>query len=101
MSEIKTLKMSSGEEIICKIEEIDEESGVFTVSSPLVLALMRGPQGVGLGWAPWIYSTKMGNFEVSVDHIMCLGTPDKETTDAYLSEISGIQVAPASSLIQG
>lgn len=101
MSEIKTLKLSTGEEVICKIEEIDEECGVYTISSPLTLGLMRGQNGVGLGFAPWIFSTKSGQIELNVDQIVGLATPDNEVEKAYLSEISGIQLAPAGSLIQG
>ena len=101
MSEVKTLKLSSGEEVLCKVEEIDEDAGVFTVSSPMVLQILQGPQGYGLGLIPWLHSTKHGKIEVSVSHIIGLTDPDKDVTDAYLSQISGIQLSSAGSILQG
>lgn len=101
MSEVKTLKMSSGEEVICKVEEIDEETRVFTINSPMVLQIIQGPTGYGLGLIPWMHSTKYGNIEVSLSHITALTDPDKDVTDAYLSQISGIKLASAGSILQG
>lgn len=102
MAEIKTLKMVSGEEVICKVNEIDEDSGVFTIESPLVLQVMPAPQGgFGLGLIPWVHSQKHGTLEVSVSQIMCLGDPDKDVIDGYLSQISGIQLASSGSVLHG
>lgn len=101
MSEVKTLKMSSGEEVLCKIEEIDEDTRVYTISSPMVLQILQGPQGYGLGLIPWIHSTKRGNIEVSLNHVMALIEPDKDVIDAYLSQTSGIQLATTGSILQG
>jgi len=102
MSEIKTLKMVSGEEVLCKVNEIDEDSGVFTIESPLVLQVMPTPQGgFGLGLIPWIHSQRSGEIEVSVSQIMCLATPDKEVQDGYLSQISGIKIASSGIALNG
>lgn len=100
MSEVKTLKMVSGEEVICKVNEIDEDTGVFTIESPLVLQVMQSPNGgFGLGLIPWIHSQRSGELEISASQIMCLATPDKEVEDGYLSQVSGIQIQSAGSIL--
>lgn len=100
MAEITTLKMVSGEEVICKLIEVDDESGVFTIESPLVLQVMPAPGGgFGLGLIPWIHSKKHGTLEVAAAQVMCLAETDKEVVDGYLSQTSGIQLASAGSVL--
>lgn len=100
MSDIKALKMVSGEEVICKVTET--EDGETLIESPLVLQVMRAPDGgFGLGLIPWIHSVKSGQIRLNPDQIMAVVEPDKEVIDGYLSQTSGIQLASAGSILHG
>lgn len=103
MSEVKTLKLSSGEEVICKLESTAEVNGEkqYIISSPMVLQIIQGPQGYGLGLIPWVHSIKRGNIPINAEHVVAPFDPDKEVVDAYLSQVSGIQLASAGSILQG
>lgn len=99
-TEVKGLKMVSGEEVICKVRSTTEG---LMVSDALVLQVMPdGRGGYGLGLLPWVHSTKRGEIRINEDQIMgVIDSPDKEVQDAYLSQTSGIQLAPAGSVLHG
>lgn len=100
MADIKGLKMVSGEEVICKVRSTPEG---LMISDALVLQVMpTGNGGYGLGLLPWVHSTRSGEIRINEDQIMgVIESPDKEVQDAYLSQTSGIQLAPAGSILQG
>lgn len=97
---VKSLKMVSGEEVICKVRQTAEG---LMVSDALVLHVMpNGSGGYGLGLLPWVHSTRRGEIRINEDQIMgVIESPDKEVEDAYLSQTSGIQLAPAGSVLHG
>lgn len=98
MSEIRSLKMVSGEEVICKLEQCTQYD--LTISSPLVLQVMPAPGGgYGLGLIPWIHSKKTGSFDVNRNQIMVNCSPDKDVADGYLSQVSGIQLASSGNVL--
>jgi hypothetical protein len=102
MSAVTTLKMASGEEVICKVEATP--TGItkkYLVSSPMILQIIQGPQGYGLGLIPWVHSVKRGEIPIDESHVVASFSPDKEIIDAYLSQTSGIQLASAGSILQG
>lgn len=103
MSDVTTLKMASGEEVICKVEALASAGNnkKYLVSSPMILQIIQGPQGYGLGLIPWVHSVKRGEIPIDESHVVAVFSPDKEIIDAYLSQTSGIQLASAGSILQG
>jgi len=99
MSEIKTLKMTSGEEVIGRVEH--DEDGETYISSPLVIQIMQLPQGgFGLGLIPWVHSSKTQRVQLNFAQVMAQVDPDKDIQDEYISQTSGIKIASAG-LLQG
>lgn len=102
MSEVKAVRLVSGEEVLCQIQGEDTNKGVYFVSAPRVLQLMPTPQGgYGLGLLPWFHSKSSGEIEMSKSHIVAICDPDADTEKAYLEQVSGIKLATPGNILHG
>lgn len=99
MSTVKTLKLTSGEEILCFA---NEETRVVYVSKPRILQVMHTPSGLGLGLLNFLNSNPdVSDLPIDRSHIIACCAPEPETERAYLEQTSGISLASAGSLITG
>lgn len=102
MSEVKSFRLASGEEVLCQVTGEDTNQGVFIITHPRVLQLMPTPQGgYGLGLLPWFHSKSSGEISVSKAHIIAICEPDADTEKAYLEQVSGIKLATPGSILRG
>lgn len=95
MSEIKSIILVTGEELIGTLKHKIEISDVYLFEKPRVVAIMRSPDGrQGLGLVPWAKSNMDATIEINKSQTVSRPfDPVTEVTNAYLQETSGIQLA--------
>jgi len=87
--DIVSLKLSSGEEIVARLDE--ETSTKFTLSKPMVLIM----QAEGLGLAPYMYSVKAtSKFHILSSTVSCVAKTEEDIAAQYVQTTSGIQLQP-------
>ena len=80
-----SLKLSSGEEIVARLEK--EDNKTFTLKKPMVLMM----QQQGLGLAPFMFSVSPdGKFVLQANSVSCIAKTESEIAKQYLSTTSGI-----------
>jgi hypothetical protein len=95
LNQVAVLKLTSGEEMIVKIEEVSDDS--ITVSSPVSVA--PGPQGMGL--VPSMFTADPDSLVViNRNTITMFSTPELNVKDKYITATTGIQL-PNKSIIMG
>ena len=91
-TEVKVLKMISGEEVIARIKS---ENNLMILNKPMLLTQVSDPAGsgrMGLGFVPWILSAVEEDVVVSVDHIITQLSVKPEIEKMYLSQTSGLSL---------
>ena len=83
-----SLKLSSGEEIVARLEE--ETTTKFVLNKPMVLIM----QQQGLGLAPYMYSVSPdAKFNILATTVSCVAKTEVDIADQYISSTSNIQMA--------
>ena len=83
-----SLKLSSGEEIVARLEKEDDKS--FTLKKPMVLIM----QQQGLGLAPYMFSVSPdAKFNILATTVSCVAKTEGEIADQYIATTSNIQMA--------
>lgn len=82
-----SLKLSSGEEIVARLEE--ETDNRFVLHKPMVLIM----QQQGLGLAPYMFSVSPDTkFNVLASTVSCIAKTEGEIAKQYTSQTSSIQM---------
>ena len=91
-NDILSMKIQSGEEIICKfISQTDNE---YLIERPLALVMMA------LGFAPWLQTSEVkAQMAVSKDKVLTVVPTVKEAKDQYITATTGIAPAGKPSLV--
>ena len=89
---IKLVKLSTGEEIIC---EYKEENDKVVLENPIMMEVVPTEQGVSVGMTfPWMMVSGKEIFELQKIHIICAIDPVEELANQYNSQFgSGIVTA--------
>mgnify|MGYP000535090784 FL=1 len=83
-----SLKLSSGEEIVGRLEE--ETPTKFVLTKPMVLIM----QQQGLGLAPYMFSVSPdAKFNILATTVSCVAKTEGEIADQYIATTSNIQMA--------
>jgi hypothetical protein len=83
-----SLKLSSGEEIVARLEE--ETATKFVLSKPMVLIM----QQQGLGLAPYMFSVNPDTkFNILASTVSCVAKTESDISKQYLASTSNIQLA--------
>jgi hypothetical protein len=101
MSEIKALKLVSGEELVAEIVESAENS--VTVKNPVatVLQQSRASEGaLSTGFMPWFHAAE-GPYKILRDKIVCEAEVAPEVKDGYNRVFGAGIVVPPQGLITG
>ena len=91
---ICSCKLSSGEEIIAKVEEDQDflnQTGSIVMKNPFVL--IQTQQGVGM--MPWINTGSTETVTLKTSHIMTIVSSKSEVESMYVKATSGIDIASA------
>jgi hypothetical protein len=82
-----SLKLSSGEEIVARLEE--ETATKFVLHKPMVLIM----QQQGLGLAPYMYSVSPNaKFNILASTVSCVAKTEDEIAKQYTASTSSIQM---------
>lgn len=82
-----SLKLSSGEEIVARLEE--ETATKFVVKKPMVLIM----QQEGMGLAPFMFSVNPEvKFNILTSSVACIAKTESEIAKQYTATTSGIQM---------
>lgn len=82
-----SLKLSSGEEIVARLEA--EEDTKFVLHKPMVLVM----QSTGLGLAPYMYSVSPeAKFNILASTVSCVAKTETDIAKQYVSSTSNIQM---------
>jgi hypothetical protein len=88
VGDVVSLKLSSGEEIVARLEE--ETTTKFTLKKPMVLIM----QQQGLGLAPYMYSVSPdAKFDILATTVSCVAKTEPEIAKQYTASTSNIQMA--------
>ena len=80
-----SLKLSSGEEILGRLES--EDTNNYTLKKPMVLIA----QEKGLGLAPFMFSVSPdGKFVMKANSVSCVAKTESEISKQYMAQTSGI-----------
>ena len=86
MGDTVSIKLSSGEEMIARIEA--EDATNITVTKPLML--MATEQGMGL--APFMFTVSPeAKIKLKLNSIICIVKSAKDAADMYIKQTTGIQ----------
>ena len=82
-----SLKLTSGEEIVARLDE--ETATQVVIHKPMVL--IAGQQGLGL--APFMFSVSAdAKFKINNQSVTCIAKTEAELAKQYTSQTTGIQV---------
>lgn len=99
MSEIKVVKLVSGEELVVEITNETNDSVTFT--NPLAVILQRTKTGEGaVGFMPWMHAAN-GPFTVNNNNIVCVASVADEVKSGYNQIFGAGIVVPPKDLILG
>jgi hypothetical protein len=98
---VKVFKMISGEEIISEVKETIQVSDTYELTSPATIVMQQTEKGVGVGIAPYMPYAD-GQVVLYKSAIASEGNPDIKMENEYRRLFgSGIQIAPAGSIVTG
>ena len=87
---MKLIRLSTGEEIICKVE-IDDEMGAITVIDPILLI----PAGEGkIGMTNFLPYGKGKPITINPAHVMFMTEPNDDLERQVIKMTSGIELPP-------
>ena len=90
--EIIVLKLSSGEEIIARVEAVSNDT--YTLDRPMMIGIVQAQDGsLIVQIVPWLASNQDGNCKVYRNLVVAETEPSAELEKGYLSKTSGIQLA--------
>jgi hypothetical protein len=98
MSNIKSFKLASGEELIAEI--VEENDVTVTIKNPLGVVLQRSEKGPVIGFMPWMQSSD-GPFTIKLDKIVCVAGVAQEVENGYNQIFGAGIVVPPKQLITG
>lgn len=82
-----SLKLTSGEEVIARLEE--EKDTVFVLHKPM--ALVAGQQGIGM--APFMFSVSPdAKFNLQAHAVSCIAKTEKDLASQYTQQTTGLTV---------
>lgn len=87
--EVKTLKLVTGEEIICRVLR---EGDCWKLNNPVMA--IQTPQGLGL--MPYCVTSSDKEMTIHSEHIVLMLDTRKELADQYLESVTGLSLSSPS-----
>ena len=100
MSNIKVLKLVTGEELVVEITNENEDNVTF--KNPVAAVLQRSQQngGAALGFMPWMHAAN-GPFIIAKSKVICIAEVADEVKNGYNQIFGAGIVVPPKDLILG
>mgnify|MGYP003657367131 FL=1 len=97
MSEIKILRLTTGEEVLCKAEKTD--TGWFAKKAAIIIPAGQGSIGL-MGWMPYTKAYKEG-IEIRDEFIMFVSEPHEELYNEYQDAFGSGLIVPKKGEVSG
>ena len=91
MSEVKVLKLTTGEEVIARVKQ---ERDYMMLEKPMTMAHVPGQAAGQMGFAmvPWMMAAKGDFIQLSLSHIVVETEAKGEIEKNYLASITGLSL---------
>ena len=92
-SEVKILKMITGEEVMARVsDDLTDGGGLITLDNPMTLqAIPTNQQGqMGFVLVPWLMSGKSEKITISISHVIAQDDPKDQAEKNYLANVTGL-----------
>ena len=91
MSDVKVLKLTTGEEIIARVKQ---NRDYMELEKPMTLAPVPGqsPGQMGFAMVPWMMAAKGDLIQLSLSHIVVETEAKGEIEKNYLASITGLSL---------
>ena len=91
MSEVKVLKLTTGEEIIARVKQ---NRDYMELEKPMTLAPVPGQAAgqMGIAMVPWMMAAKGDFIQLSLSHIMVETEAKGEIEKNYLASVTGLSL---------
>ena len=99
MSNVKVVKLISGEDIIADIAEIEEANLVLLKKPMQIMLVPNGPSNFGIGLAPFCPYAKDGTVPIRAGAIVSIFEPETDMLNEYNSRYGSGLVVPESKII--
>ena len=94
-SDVKILKMITGEEVMARVsDDLTDGGGLITLDKPMTLqAVPTNQQGqMGFALVPWLMSGKSDKITISIDHVIAQDDPKDQAEKNYLAQVTGLSL---------
>ena len=91
MSDVKVLKLTTGEEVIARVEQ---QRDYMMLEKPMTMAPLPGqtPGQMGFAMVPWMMAAKGDFIQLSLSHIVVETEAKGEIEKNYLASITGLSL---------
>ena len=92
-SDVKILKMITGEEVMARVsDDLTDGGGLITLDKPMILQPVQTNQQGQMGFAlvPWLMSGKSDKITVSIEHVIAQDDPQDQAEKNYLANVTGL-----------
>ena len=91
MSDVRVLKLTTGEEVIARVEQ---QRDYMMLEKPMTMAPVPGqsPGQMGFAMVPWMMAAKGDFIQLSLSHIVVETEAKGEIEKNYLASITGLSL---------
>ena len=91
-NDVKVLKLITGEEVIARITE--EENNLIILKNPMTLQMLppTSTGQVGFALVPWMKAAKNDNMTISIEHVLVTDEASDHSEKNYLQIVSGLSL---------
>ncbi len=89
MSDVKVLKLTTGEEVIARVEQ---QRDYMMLEKPMTMAPVPAPGQMGFAMVPWMMAAKGDFIQLSLSHIVVETEAKSEIEKNYLASITGLSL---------
>ena len=91
MSDVKVLKLTTGEEVIARVEQ---QRDYMMLEKPMTMAPVPGqsPGQMGFAMVPWMMAAKGDFIQLSLSHIVVETEAKGEIEKNYLASVTGLSL---------
>ena len=94
-SDVKILKMITGEEVMARVsDDLTDGGGLITLDKPMTLQPVQTNQQGQMGFAlvPWLMSGKSDKITISIEHVITQDDPNDKAEKNYLAQVTGLSL---------
>ena len=91
MSDVKVLKLTTGEEVIARVEQ---QRDYMMLEKPMTMAPVPGqsPGQMGFAMVPWMMAAKGDTLQLSLTYIVIETEAKSEIEKNYLASVTGLSL---------